>query len=92
MLEKIKAYIQRYKILNKGDKVVVACSGGPDSLALLYALSELRSYYQIELAVAHVNHMFRQESKEEALFVGQVARRLGTGYYQTEVNVPEYIR
>lgn len=92
MLEKIKAHIQRYKMLNKGDKVVVACSGGPDSLALLYILSELRSYYQIELAVAHVNHMFRQESKEEALFVRLVARQLGTAYYQTEINVPEYIK
>jgi tRNA(Ile)-lysidine synthase len=91
MLERIKAHIQRYNLLTKGDKVVVACSGGPDSLALLYILSELRPDYQLELAVAHVNHMFRIESKEEAIFVGRVAGQLGVAYYQAEINVPEYI-
>lgn len=92
MLEKIKAHIQRYKMLTKGDRVVVACSGGPDSLALLYILTELRPSYQLELAVAHVNHMFREESAEEARFVGRVAGQLGAAYYQTEINVPEYIQ
>ena len=52
-------FIRRSGILNAGEGVIVAVSGGPDSSALLVALSRLRSALDFKLAVAHYNHMLR---------------------------------
>lgn len=69
-------------------KVVVAVSGGADSMALLLALFELRSVYNMRLIVAHVNHRLRgEEAEEDALFVEQQAARLGLPFHQTCVDV-----
>ncbi len=58
--------------------LVVACSGGPDSTALLHALHALRSSLDLKLHVAHLNHDFRgQEAEDDAAFVGNVAEKLG---------------
>ncbi len=51
------------------DKVVVACSGGPDSMALLNLVIELRKKIPFEIICAHVNHKKRKESEEEYEFV-----------------------
>ena len=56
--------------------VVVAVSGGPDSVALLRGLQALRSAGQGQLVVAHFNHRWRDESAEEAAFVEQLAGQL----------------
>ena len=49
--------------------VVVAVSGGPDSMALLSLLLKIRDKKNINIIVAHVNHNLREESKEEYQFV-----------------------
>lgn len=57
--------------------LVVACSGGPDSTALLHALVVLRPAFSLNLHVAHLNHDFRgQEAEDDAEFVAQMAHRL----------------
>ena len=52
--------------INNGN-VVIALSGGPDSMALLDILLSLKEKLNINIIVAHVNHNVRKESKEEAL-------------------------
>lgn len=51
--------------LNKNETVVVACSGGPDSMCLLSLLIKLKEEYNLNIIVAHVNHKIRIESDEE---------------------------
>ena len=51
------------------DTLVVAISGGPDSMCLLHLLCELMGEYHLKIVVAHVNHKLRSESEEEAQFV-----------------------
>ena len=53
--------------------VVVAVSGGADSVALLHLLHSLASPWQIALQVAHVDHNLRPESAADAHFVAQLA-------------------
>ena len=60
-------------ILKDNHKIVIACSGGPDSMALLFLLCELKDKYKNEIIVCHVNHQKREESKEEAEFVKEYA-------------------
>ena len=53
-------------MLEKGDKVLIAFSGGPDSSLLLLMLNELREKYGISLYAGHINHMLRgKESLED---------------------------
>lgn len=51
--------------INKNDIVVVACSGGPDSMGLLSLVNELKNELNLKIIVAHVNHKLRIESEEE---------------------------
>lgn len=54
---------------NIKDTIVIGCSTGPDSMALLDMLMKIRDKYQLSLIVAHVNHNVRKESKEEEQFI-----------------------
>lgn len=54
---------------NTGDVIVIGCSAGPDSMALVDMLLKLREKYSLSLIVAHVNHNVRVESIDEALYI-----------------------
>ncbi len=69
MEEKVLETIKKYSMLSKGNKVVVAVSGGPDSMTLLNALYNLKEQLGIELFVAHVNHMIRDVADSETEYV-----------------------
>lgn len=76
-----------------GQRIGVAVSGGADSVALLYALLELGSHCDLRLSVLHVNHKLRgEESEADAVFVRQLAGRLGLPFRCHEVDVPGIIR
>jgi len=92
MLDKVLRTIERYEMLRPGERVVVAVSGGPDSVALLYALCELRAELEIELIVAHLDHMMRPGSGEDAKFVGQLAESLKLPLVSGAVDVPALIK
>ena len=68
MIEDVLNTIKIYNMFNKGDKVIIAVSGGPDSISLLYLLHSLKDKLHISLAVAHVNHSLRgaESDKDEA--------------------------
>lgn len=53
----------------KNDKIVVGCSTGPDSMALVDMLLKVRDKYNLNIIVAHVNHNVRKESYDEAIFL-----------------------
>lgn len=58
-----------------GDFVVVAVSGGPDSMALLHLLSEVKKLININIICAHVNHNVRKESDNEKIFVENFCKK-----------------
>ena len=63
--------------LPRGATLVVACSGGPDSTALLHALLAIQPATHLQLHVAHLNHDFRgQEAEDDAEFVAEMAAKL----------------
>jgi tRNA(Ile)-lysidine synthase len=85
-------YIIKEKMILPGDMVVVAVSGGPDSMALLHILSSLLDEYKWRLVVAHVNHGFRpQESAQEAELVEEFTRKLGLPCEIAVLDLPAYI-
>ena len=57
------------KTIDKNTSLVVACSGGPDSMCLLDLVTKLKDELNLNIIVAHVNHKLRIESEEEAKMV-----------------------
>ena len=92
MLTKVKAWIDRHSMLTAGDKILVACSGGPDSLALLHIFNELSAEYNIKIFAAHLDHMFRgAESAKEATFVVDFCQKNSIICFSTAIDVPKFI-
>ena len=76
-MDKVYNYLLNKIKLNKDDIIVVGVSAGPDSMALLYMLNELRKKIGYKIVVAHVNHNVREESKEEAEFLKKYCHDIG---------------
>ncbi len=92
-LGKMKKTIQKYRMLEPGDAVVVGVSGGPDSVMLCHALHRLRDRYDLTLTVAHLNHGVRgAEAARDVRFVERFARGLGLPCVVQEHDLPAYCR
>lgn len=90
-VEKVKKTIKKYRMLESGDRVIVGVSGGPDSMALLYALNQIKEKYNLVLKVAHLNHGFRgEEAQREAQFVEEMAQKLELPFEVKAFDVPAY--
>lgn len=93
MLDTVLSTIRRYSMITQGDKVLVAVSGGPDSVALLHALWSLRDELGITLHVAHLNHSFRGEASDaDAEYVRGLAESLNIPATIEKVDVPRVRR
>ncbi|MFH1314399.1 MAG: tRNA lysidine(34) synthetase TilS [Candidatus Eisenbacteria bacterium] len=93
LLKSMQATIDKYAMLKRGDRVVVALSGGPDSVALLCALNLLKGSYGIDLHVAHLEHGIRgDESLEDMRFVEDLCRDLSLTVTTHREDVPQLSR
>ena len=70
-----KSYNYLKNILNDNDYVIIALSGGPDSMALCDLLIKLRKEININIVCAHVNHGLRIESDDEKVFVEEYCKK-----------------
>ena len=64
-------------MISPGDTVCVALSGGPDSVALLFALAEMSSSLKCKVKACHYDHAFRADSQDDMRFALETAGRLG---------------
>jgi tRNA(Ile)-lysidine synthase len=82
LLLDLRRYIREEELFLPGAQVLVAVSGGPDSVALLHLLHRLAPEWGLHLGVAHFEHGLRGEaSREDARFVAELARALGLPFY-----------
>lgn len=81
-----------FGLWSEGDCIVVAVSGGPDSVALLHVLHEISTKHTpLKLVCAHVHHGFRAESDAEAEFVRELAESLGLPLEIAFADIPSYM-
>jgi tRNA(Ile)-lysidine synthase len=92
LLRRVQQIIQDYQMLERGQTVLVAVSGGADSMALLHLLWQLREGLALQLCVAHLNHQMRPNATEDARFVEETARHLGVRCICDTRDVPAYRR
>lgn len=87
MIEKVSSAIERYNMLEKGERVLCALSGGADSTALLLCLKELG----YDVFAVHVNHNLRgEESLSDQLFCERLCKKYGLPFKAVSVDVSEY--
>ncbi len=67
--EEVLETINKYNLIEEGDKIVLGVSGGPDSISMLNILYELKEKLKIEIFVAHINHGLRENAKIDEEFV-----------------------
>ncbi len=87
--QKIVKFARANSMLEGGDVVLVGCSGGPDSVALLTCLVNLQELFHIGLAALHVNHGLREFALRDQEFARDLCKRLGVKFHVKKVIVPE---
>ena len=76
--QRVINFIREQNLISVGDKLVVAVSGGADSVCLLHVLVQRRRELGVELHAAHLNHLLRgEESDSDASYVSDLAQKLG---------------
>ena len=68
IFEKVLNTINKHGLIQKGDKIVVGLSGGPDSVCLLHILNRLKKEWDLEIYAAHLNHQIRGLEAQKMLF------------------------
>jgi tRNA(Ile)-lysidine synthase len=82
LLKWVLAYVRRHDLFQPHDRVLVAVSGGPDSVALLHLLTKLKQDLALKLGVGHFDHGLRgPQSQEDAAFVADLAQKLGLPFH-----------
>lgn len=91
MKQKVLETINKYNLIENGDKLVLGVSGGPDSISMLNILNEIRQDNKINLnfkiVVAHINHMIRDEAKDDELYVKEYCNKNNIEFYSKSIDV-----
>ena len=86
--EVVKRTIEENALLDRGDGIVVAVSGGADSVALLTVLGDIKDEYDLELVVAHFNHRLRGTASDgDKAFVSSLASACGLPFRSAGADV-----
>ena len=90
---KMKKKVEELKksgLIKKNEKILIAFSGGPDSVFLYNLLLFLKGYYSIEISLIYVNHNLRKDVKNDLNFVEEFSKENNVPLYIESVDVRKY--
>lgn len=91
LLQRVSEVISEKNLIGEGDRVLVAVSGGPDSVCLFHILYEIKEQKRFDLFLAHINHGLRgDESLRDEDFVRKLAERHRVRFHVERVDVKKY--
>ena len=85
-MKSVEKTIEKYGIIQKGDKIGVACSGGKDSMTLLHYLNSISKEKGFEVIAITVDHGIRETSDNDAEFVVNYCNTMGIKVIKQKVN------
>lgn len=86
IVEQVKKTIELYEMVRPNDALIVAVSGGPDSVFLFHAMNRIREKLRLRIYVCHLNHGLRgKESDEDARFVKKLAGESQVPFIQKKI-------
>lgn len=88
LARQVQRTIASHHLITRGDVVLVAVSGGPDSIALLSVLNDLRHVLGITIVAAHVNHRLRRGAGRDERFVLEFCRSHQLPCVVKRLNIP----
>src|SRR3989304_9228207 len=77
IFDRVKKFTYQYDLIPKSSTVIVGLSGGPDSIFLLNFLVNIRKEKNLHLIAAHLDHQWREESKNDVKFCQEAANKIG---------------
>ncbi|MFL0248012.1 tRNA lysidine(34) synthetase TilS [Candidatus Clostridium stratigraminis] len=93
MFDKVITTIKENNMFVPNDKVIVAVSGGPDSICLLHILNRIKVKYNLTLYAAHVNHCLRgEEADKDEEYVKAFCKKIGIACFSKRVDVNKLAR
>lgn len=93
MLNRVISAVEKYSLIENGDSVIVALSGGADSTALLSILISLKERYNLSIYAAHLNHNIRgDEAERDENFCKILCEKFNTELFVKNVDVPTLAR
>ena len=88
MLDKVINYIKENKIIQQDDRILVALSGGPDSVCLLHMLYRIKDKFNLKLGAIHINHMLRgEEADKDENYIIDLCEQMGIKHYVKRINI-----
>lgn len=86
--QRVINFIKSFDLIQSNDKVLIAFSGGPDSVFALYFFYKFRKKYNIEISAIHFNHQLRGiESDEDEMFCKNLCSKLSIDFSSKKLNV-----
>ena len=89
--QKVLRFVKENELLSPGEKVLVALSGGPDSVFLFHFLNKFKKKFKIEIGAVHVNHKLRGiDSERDELFCKAICDELSIPFYLLRKDIKSY--
>lgn len=88
--QKVIKFIKDYNLIETDDRILVALSGGSDSVFLIHFLFKYKKKYKISLGAFHLNHKLRKKSSEDQKFSENICSKFGIPFFTANRNVKNY--
>ncbi|MCM8771812.1 MAG: tRNA lysidine(34) synthetase TilS [Candidatus Omnitrophica bacterium] len=89
IFKKIEDFIQENKLICENDKILLAVSGGPDSVFLFHFFLYLLKIKKIEIKVAYIHHHLREEADKEVEFVKNLTNKYSIEFFKEDIEILE---
>lgn len=93
MLGRFLRHLRAHDLIQRGERLLLAVSGGVDSRVLLDLFEHVQAEWELQLAIGHVHHQLRGvEADADAQFVAELARKYGLPFHCRKIEVQNYAK